>query len=160
MMIAFMISTRTATASDAEAIARLVNTAFLVEQFFIERDRTNPPTVRALLEKGNFLLAEEGAELVGCVYFEMQGERGYFGMLSIDPPRQGAGVGHRLVNEVEKGFREAGCKYCDLKIVDVRTELHDLYCRWGYADTGTAVYDDPTPTKIPVHFVLMSKPLR
>jgi N-acetylglutamate synthase-like GNAT family acetyltransferase len=156
----FMISTRTATASDAEAIARLVNTAFLVEQFFIERDRTNPATVRALLEEGKFLLAEEGAELVGCVYFEMQGERGYFGMLSIDPARQGAGVGHRLVNEIEKRFREEGCKYSDLKIVDVRTDLHELYHRWGYADTGTAVYDDPTPTKIPVHFVLMSKPLR
>jgi N-acetylglutamate synthase-like GNAT family acetyltransferase len=154
-----MISTRTATASDAEAIARLVNTAFLIEQFFIVRDRTNPAVVRSLMEDGKFLLAEDGASLAGCVHFELHGDRGYFGMLSIEPARQGTGVGHRLVNEVEQYFRDAGCKFCDLKIVDVRTDLHDLYHRWGYVDTGTAVYDDPTPTKIPVHFILMSKRL-
>ncbi len=154
-----MISTRIADASDAPAVARLVNAAFLVEQFFIERDRTNPATVRALMQKGKFLLAEEGSTLLGCIYFELQGERGYFGMLSIEPTRQGTGVGHRLVNEIEKYFRDAGCKFCDLKIVNVRTELHDLYQRWGYSDTATAMYDDPTPTKIPVHFILMSKTL-
>ena len=88
---------------------------------------------------------------------EIRGERGYFGMLSIEPVRQGTGVGHRLANVVEQQFRDAGCKMSDLKIVNVRTELHVLYRRWGYVDTGTAVYDDPTPTKIPVHFITMSK---
>ena len=154
-----MISLRTANLADAEAIARLVNTAFLVEQFFIERDRTNPATVRGLMGSGEFLLAEDGATLVGCIHIERHGERGYFGMLSVDPQRQGTGVGHRLVNAVEKYFRDAGCKFCDMKIVDVRTDLHTLYTRWGYSETGTAPYDDPTPTKIPVHFVLMTKPL-
>jgi len=154
-----MISIRTAREGDADAIARLVNTAFLVEQFFIERDRTNPATVRGLMEKGKFLLAEDASTLVGCIYMELRGERGYFGMLSIDPSRQGMGVGHQLVNTVEKYFRDAGCKFSDLKIVDVRTDLHTLYHRWGYADSGTAIYDDPTPTKIPVHFITMSKPL-
>ena|SRR6202051_794885 len=154
-----MISIRTAKESDAGAIARLVNTAFLVEQFFIERDRTNSETVRSLLKKGNFLLAEDAPNLIGCIYVELRGERGYFGMLSIDPPRQGMGVGHQLVNAVEKYFREAGCKFSDMKIVNVRTELHALYHRWGYVDTGTGIYDDPKPTKIPVHFITMSKPL-
>ena len=154
-----MISIRTATQSDAGAIARLVNTAFLVEQFFIERDRTNPATVRSLMKKGKFLLAEDAPNLVGCIYMELRGERGYFGMLSIDPSRQGMGVGHQLVNAAEKTFREAGCKFCDLKIVNVRTDLHTLYHRWGYADASTAPYDDPTPTKIPVHFIKMSKSL-
>ncbi len=154
-----MISIRTAKESDADAIARLVNTAFLVEQFFIERDRTNPATVRGLMKKGKFLLAEDGENLVGGIYLEIRGERGYFGMLSIEPAHQGTGVGHRLVDAAETIFRGAGCKMSDLKIVNVRTDLYALYRRWGYADTGTAVYDDPTPTKIPVHFVTMSKPL-
>ena len=154
-----MLPTRTATESDAEAIARLVNTAFLVEKFFIERDRTNPSTVRSLMQKGQFLLAEDAANLVGTIYLELHGGRGYFGMLSIDPSRQGMGVGRQLVDAAEKIFREAGCKFSDLKIVNVRTDLHTLYHRWGYADAGTTVYDDPTPTKIPVHFILMTKPL-
>ena len=154
-----MLPTRTATESDAEAIARLVNTAFLVEKFFIERDRTNPSTVRSLMQKGQFLLAEDAANLVGTIYLELHGGRGYFGMLSIDPSRQGMGVGRQLVDAAEKIFRDAGCKFSDLKIVNVRTDLHTLYHRWGYLDTGTAVYDDPTPTKIPVHFIMMTKPL-
>lgn len=154
-----MISIRAATESDADAIARLVNAAFLVEQFFIERDRTNPDAVRQLMRKGKFLLAEDGPNLLGSIYAEVRGDRGYFGMLSIEPSRQRTGVGRRLADAVEKWFRDSGCKFSDLKIVNVRRELHDLYHRWGYLDTGTSVYDDPTPTKIPVHFILMSKPL-
>jgi ribosomal protein S18 acetylase RimI-like enzyme len=154
-----MISMRTARETDADAIARLINMAFLVEQFFIERDRTNPATVRVLMEEGNFLLAEDGPNLLGCVFIEVRGGRGYFGMLSIDPSRQRMGLGRQLIDTVEKYFRDAGCKFSDLKIVNVRTELHTLYRRWGYVDTGTAIYDDPTPTKLPVHFITMSKPL-
>jgi N-acetylglutamate synthase-like GNAT family acetyltransferase len=154
-----MISFRDARTDDAEDIARLINNAFLVEQFFIERDRTNPATVRSLMQKGKFLLAEDGPSLVGCIHLELRGERGYFGMLSINPSRQRMGVGRQLVDAVEKYFRDAGCKFSDMKIVNVRTDLHTLYHRWGYVDTGTAVYDDPTPTKIPVHFITMSKPL-
>lgn len=154
-----MIDIRIATENDVDAIAHLVNQAFLVEQFFIERDRTNPATVRSLMEKGMFLLAEEDSYLVGCVYAELKFDHGYFGMLSIDPSRQGEGIGGRLVQAVEKYFQDAGCKFSDLKIVNVRTELHDMYKRWGYEDQGTDIYDDPTPTKIHVHFINMSKPL-
>ncbi|MBZ5641940.1 MAG: GNAT family N-acetyltransferase [Acidobacteriia bacterium] len=154
-----MISIRDANANDAVAIARLVNTAFLVEQFFIERDRTNPEVVRGMMKKGKFLLAEDEHSLVGSIYVELRGERGYFGMLSIEPSRQGMGVGHRLVDAAENYFLDAGCMWSDLIIVNVRTELLALYGRWGYKETGTAPYDDPHPTKIPVHFILMSKPL-
>jgi GNAT superfamily N-acetyltransferase len=148
---------RTGTEADSDSIARLVNTAFLVERFFIERDRTNPATIRSMMTKGKFLLLEDEQTLVGSIYAELRGERGYFGMLSIDPSCQGKGLGHQLVRAVEKYFRDAGCKFSDLKIVNVRGDLHDLYHRWGYVDTGSDVYDDPTPTKIPVHFINMSK---
>lgn len=154
-----MITFRFAANVDAEAVARLVNAAFVAEQFFIERDRTDPETVCSLLEDGQFLLAEDGQELVGCVHLELRGPRGYFGMLSIEPSRQRQGIGRRLIEQTEKYFKDSGCKFCDLKIVNVRTELHDIYRKLGYADTGASEYDDPHPTKIPVHFIHMSKPL-
>jgi len=154
-----MISIRRATEADANSITRLVNIAFLAERFFIERDRTDPGTVRSLMENGHFLLAEDASNLVGCVHVELHGARGYFGMLSIEPSQQRKGIGRRLIDAVEKYFRDSGCKFCDLKIVNVRTELHDIYQKLGYADTGTSEYDDPAPTKIPVRFVHMSKPL-
>lgn len=154
-----MISLRLGTHRDAEAIARVVNDAFIAERFFIERDRTDPETVCSLMQNGQFLLAEEAHHLVGCVHLELHGERGYFGMLSVEPSRQRTGVGRRLIDAVEKYFRESGCKFCDLKIVNVRTELSDIYHNMGYTDTGTAEYDDPHPTKIPVHFINMTKRL-
>jgi GNAT superfamily N-acetyltransferase len=154
-----MITFRFAANVDAEAVARLVNAAFVAEQFFIERDRTDPQTVCSLLEDGQFLLAEDGQELAGCVHLELRGPRGYFGMLSIEPSRQRQGIGRRLIEQLENYFKDSGCKFCDLKIVNVRTELHDIYRKLGYADTGASEYDDPHPTKIPVHFIHMSKPL-
>jgi GNAT superfamily N-acetyltransferase len=154
-----MLSFRDATANDADAVAKLINTAFLVERFFIERDRTDPETVRHLMTKGKFLLAEEGSNLAACVYLELRNDRGYFGMLSVEPSRQGKGVGRQLIAAAENYFRGAGCRYSELKIVNVRTELLELYTRLGYVETGAAIYNDPTPTKIPVHFIEMSKHL-
>jgi GNAT superfamily N-acetyltransferase len=154
-----MITFRFAAQSDAEAVTRVVNAAFVAERFFIERDRTDPDTVRGLLEDGQFLLAEDGPELVGCVHLELHGTRGYFGMLSIEPERQKQGIGRLLIDRLEKYFKDSGCKFCDLKIVNVRTDLHGIYHKLGYADTGASEYDDPHPTKIPVHFIHMSKPL-
>ena len=61
-----MISIRDANESDVPAIVRLVNTAFLVEQFFIERDRTNPEMVRSLMEKGNFCWPKTARRLPGA----------------------------------------------------------------------------------------------
>ena len=154
-----MISIRNANPNDVAAIVRLVNTAFLVELFFIERDRTNPEMVRGLMEKGKFLLAEDGQMLAGCVYVELRGERGYLGMLSVEPARQKQGLGRQLMAAAENYFREAGCRFSDLLIVNVRTDLLKMYHQLGYVETGTSPYENRFPTKMPVHFIAMSKPL-
>lgn len=80
---------RIAESADAEALSRLINAAFVVEQPFIEGERTDPDGVRAYMAKGKFLLAEDSVGLVGCVYVELRGERGYLGLLGVDPARQG-----------------------------------------------------------------------
>lgn len=76
---------RFAETSDAPAIAALVNNAFRPERFYIKADRTSPEKVGALLEKGKFLLLLENEKLAACVYAELRGERGYFGLLAVDP---------------------------------------------------------------------------
>ena len=154
-----MISIRTALPTDVPTIVRLVNTAFLVEQFFIERDRTDPQMVAELMEKGKFLLAEDGATPLASIYLELQGARGYFGMLSVDPAQQRKGVGRMLVAAAENFFREAGCRFSDLRIVSARTDLLPYYTRLGYRETGTAPYVATVPVKMPVHFIDMSKSL-
>ncbi len=150
---------RQAEPTDAEAIAALVNAAFRVERFFIEGDRTNPEQVRTLLESGVFLLAEEGGKLAGCVYVELRGAQGYFGLLAIDPERQKTGLGKRLVAAAEAYCRAAGCREMELQIVNVRAELPGYYQRLGYQETGVAPFKANHQPNIPCHFVKMSKPL-
>jgi GNAT superfamily N-acetyltransferase len=154
------IRTRTAELVDAENIARLVNIAFRTERFFIDADRTDPDKVRALLQKGKFLLAEEVSKLVGCVYVELRGERGYFGLLAVDPARQHSGMGSFLIEAAEDYCCAAGCLFMDLTIVNLRKELPGYYRRRGYVENGTLPFpEDQHPPKIPCHLVRMSKPL-
>ena len=89
---------RTAAPSDASAVAALISLAYRVEDFFTIGDRTNEDDVRTRMKKSTFLLLEDGSgAMAGCVYVDVRGDTGYFGMLSVDPARQGQGLGSRLI---------------------------------------------------------------
>jgi GNAT superfamily N-acetyltransferase len=150
---------RTAELADATAIARLVNAAFRPERFFIDTDRTDPEKVGALLQKGKFLLCFEDGVLAGCVYAELRGERGYFGLLAVDPQRQRSGIGACLIAAAEQHCRSAGCRFMDLTFVNVRQELPAYYRHLGYVENGNLPFPADQATKIPVHLVQMSKAL-
>jgi GNAT superfamily N-acetyltransferase len=153
------METRTAQLEDAGNIARLVNVAFRPERFFIDADRTNPEKIRALMPKGQFLLTEEAGVLVGCVYVELRDERGYFGLLAVDPALQRSGLGSRLVATAEEYCRSAGCRFMDLTIVNLRAELPPFYQRLGYVESGTLPFPPDQHPNQPCHLVRMSKPL-
>ena len=150
---------RVASLADVEALARLINAAFRVEQPFIEGDRINPDGVRAYMEKGKFLLAEDATGLAGCVYVELRGDRGYLGLLGVDPSHQGTGLGRKLMDAAENFFRRAGCVAVDLRVVSARAPLPSFYRHLGYLETGTAPFAPDVPAKIPCHYILMSKTL-
>ena len=151
---------RSATIADARAIAHLVNDAFRLERLvFTTEDRTNPEEVRNMLQKGEFLLAEDGWALVGCVYLEPQGERCYLGLLSIDPARQRAGLGTWLMAAAEERCRNTGIRRIDLRFVNLRKGLPEYYRRLGYIKNGTAPFPSHVKTTQPCHFINMSKKL-
>ena len=151
---------RAATPADSERISRLVNDAFRPERFFIDADRTSPEKIATLLEKGKFLLAEEAGKLLGCVYIELRGVRGYFGLLAVEPARQRDGLGSRLIELAEDDCRAAGCRFMDLTMVNLRTELYGYYKNRGYKEDGVLPFPkDQHPPKIPCHLVRMTKPL-
>lgn len=145
--------------ADVPSIARLVNDAFRSERFFIDADRTNSEKVMALLQTGKFLLLFDGDVLTGCVYAELRGERGYFGLLAVDTKRQRLGLGGRLIAAAEDYCRSAGCRFMDLTFVNVRKELPGYYGRFGYVENGTLPFPPEQIAKIPVHLVRMSRPL-
>ncbi len=151
---------RKAGKDDLSAILSLVNEAFVVERFFLARERTNSEQLSQLFEKGVFLLAEDSSRaLAGLIYVELRGERGYFGMLSVDPQRQRAGLGKLLVAAAEDYARQRGCEAMEITVVNLRTELPPFYSRLGYAETGTAPLHEGMRVTQPAHLIRMSKPL-
>ena len=151
---------RVTTASDAEAITAVINSAFRkAESFLIDRDRITIEEVQSLLNKGRFLVADDNGVLAGCVYVELRGERAYLGLLSVDPRRQNGGLGSMLMNAAEDYCAQFGCRFMDLRIVNVREELPSFYRRRGYVENGTDPFTPGLNPKVPCHFVKMSKPL-
>jgi GNAT superfamily N-acetyltransferase len=151
---------RFATEADTEALVPLINAAFQSEKFFKVGERTDAAEVSAHLKSGRFLLLEDEAGIAGCVYIEVKGERGYFGLLAVDPARQRSGIGRRLIAAAEEFCREQGCRFMDITIVNLRTELPPLYEKLGYRITGTAPFpEEQMPVRVPCSFILMEKEL-
>ena len=153
---------RLAKSRDAEAIVAVINAAFCrAESFLIDRDRIDLETVCSLLQKGKFLVAdsEDSRVLLGCVYVELKDHRAYLGLLAVNPERQKAGLGSQLMTAAENYCAHSGCRFMDLRIINVRQELPSFYRKRGYVETGTAPFPQDLNPKVPCHFVEMSKPL-
>lgn len=168
-----VITVRIATTDDVPALVRLINRAYLVEQFFVTGDRTSADEIHERLSRpgGRFLVIDDDRghdtdagrsgrpALAGAVYAQAKGQRGYLAMLSVDPSRQKAGLSRRLIAAAEQYCREASCRFLDLDIVNLRTELPAFYARFGFVPFDTAPFNDPHRLTRPAHLVLMTKPL-
>jgi GNAT superfamily N-acetyltransferase len=150
---------RPAVPADVEPLSALINIVFRVELPFIAGDRINPDGVREYMKKGKFLLAEDSAGLAGCVYVELRGDHGYLGLLGVEPHRQGTGLGRRLMDASENYFRKSGCVAIDLRIISARAPLPPFYRHLGYLETGIAPIPSEVQTKVPCHYIEMSKSL-
>jgi ribosomal protein S18 acetylase RimI-like enzyme len=150
-----------ATVADIPSVVRVVNAAFAVETF-IEGLRTNYDEVQRLMDCGTFIVARErNGEIVAAVYTEAGDKRGYFGMLAVNPERQGTGLGRTMVYAAEEHLRQQGCERVDITVLNLRTELFPFYTRLGYTVTGTVDYHKRHALKPGVVCVqiVMSKPL-
>ena len=158
---------RIATDADVPELARVINLAYHVEAEMFHGQRTNEADVRERLGRPNatFLVLDDDTadgrpgRLVGAVYVQVTERRGYFGMLAVDPSRQGQGLGRVLVRAVEDHCAKAGCVDLDLDVVDLRAELPGFYNALGFTRIGAMPYPDPSHTKQPVTLIQMIKAL-
>ena len=150
---------RVARTDDASAVATLITLAYRVEDFFIDGDRTDAADVRRLMQHGVFLVLDASGVMIGAVYVKVRADSGYFGMLAVDPSRQGEGLGRRLIEAAEEWCRSAGCTEMEIEVVSLRTELPPLYERFGYVLSGTRPFADAHKSRIPCEFLVMKKEL-
>jgi GNAT superfamily N-acetyltransferase len=171
------LSFRAAQPADVDAIVALVESAYrgdvskqgwTTEADFLEGQRTDPDSVRGLLDKdgSRVLLAERNGRMLACCHIERQGEAGYFGMFSVVPTLQGGGVGKALLAEAERvALNEWDCVRMEMTVIDIRDELVAWYERRGYTRTGVKKpfpYGDARfgiPKRDDLRFEILAKPL-
>lgn len=139
---------RRATADDIDAVVALVESAYrgdasragwTTEADLLDGRRTGADDIRACLDRARsvIVLAERGGQLVACAHVAVEDDAGYFGMFSVVPTLQGAGVGKRVLAEAERIVRdEFGLARMRMTVIDVRDELIGFYQRRGYRRTG------------------------
>jgi len=155
------ITIRVATQHDAPAMIPLINEAFLVEDF-LEGTRTDAERMAKSMETGQLLVAEDSAgKIVATIYIELHGQRGYFGMLAVDPSQQGKGLGRLMIDAAEDYCRKRGCNYMDIKVLSLRKGLPKYYRQFGYIETGTDGFRPSRLFKpgVECHCIVMSKKL-
>ncbi len=139
---------RAATAADAEAIIALVESAYrgdasragwTTEADFLDGRRTGADDVLAQIARSQsrILLAEKEQALLACAQAAVEDGAGYFGMFSVQPGLQNAGIGRAMLAEAERIAREEwGLSMMRMTVIDIRAELIAWYERRGYRRTG------------------------
>jgi N-acetylglutamate synthase-like GNAT family acetyltransferase len=140
---------RKAVNEDADAITRLVNSAYrgesskrgwTTEADLLGGQRTDPDSIREMVRSSQtaiLLMESVTGDLLGCVSLTRESsETCYLGMLTIDPALQTAGLGKQLLAHAEETASQWGHQIMRMRVIDSRSELISFYERRGYALTG------------------------
>ncbi|WP_396593293.1 GNAT family N-acetyltransferase [Brevundimonas sp. R86498] len=169
---------RDAVASDIPALHRLIESAYrgessragwTTEADLLEGQRTDPDELAGILADPDqaLLTGWRDGSLVASVLIARRGETlGYFGMLSVDPGLQSAGLGRRMVAAAETALADRfEVRRIRIQVFPQRATLIGWYRRLGYGETGETIpfpYDDPRlglPLLDDLHFAVMEKVL-
>lgn len=169
---------RTASLADTDAIVALVESAYrgdasrrgwTTEADFLGGRRTGADDVIACLlrARSRIVLAERDSTLLACAHVADEDGAGYFGMFSVRPELQGAGIGKQVLAECERIARdEWNLPAMRMTVIDIRDELIAFYERRGYRRTGILKpfpYGDARfglPTRDDLRFEVLEKELR
>ncbi len=139
---------RAGTAADVPALHALVERAYrgdsakagwTHEADLLGGQRTDVDALAGMLADPDqhLLVALDGDALTGCVAVTRKPDgRGYLGLLTVDPQRQAAGLGRRLIAAAEDCGRGFGASVMEMTVIASRGELIAWYERRGYGLTG------------------------
>jgi len=107
------VEIRSSTAADVDAILALWRRGGVDHEEAHDRDEI----VTKLGYDGDlFLVALDGAAIVGSVMGTYDGHRGRVKRCVVDPRQQGSGLGRQLMNELERRFLDRGITELRLEV--------------------------------------------
>ena len=144
-----LLCLRRATLADLPALHALIQRSYRGETArggwsheadLVQGERISHQDLAALIDSAQdrFLVAENAGTLIGCVHIcAKTATTSYFGLLTVDPGRQAAGLGKRLIGAAEATARQDfGATEMELTVLSTRAELIAYYQRRGYHPTG------------------------
>lgn len=168
---------RDATIADIPDLVALVTSAYrgeasragwTTEADILDGNRIDPDVLRHDIERprSRIVLAESDGTMLACAHIAEQDGAGYFGMFSVRPGLQGAGLGKALLAECERIVRDAWrLPAMRMTVIDIRDALIAFYERRGYRRTGVFKpfpYGDERygiPLRDDLRFEVLEKPL-
>lgn len=168
---------RNATAADVDALVALVTSAYrgevskqgwTTEADILDGHRIDREVLLRDIQRprSRVLLAEREDALLACAHVAEEDGAGYFGMFSVRPDLQGAGLGKLLLAESERVVRDDWhLPAMRMTVIDIRDELIAFYERRGYRRTGIYKpfpYGDArfgTPKRDDLRFEVLEKAL-
>jgi ribosomal protein S18 acetylase RimI-like enzyme len=171
------LSFRAGTVADTDTVVALVESAYrgdasrvgwTTEADLLDGRRTGADDIAAILARprSRLLLAEQDGELLACAHVADEDGAGYFGMFSVRPNLQNAGIGKQVLAEAERIAREEWqLPAMRMTVIDVRDALIAWYERRGYRRTGKRKpfpYGDERfgiPKRDDLRFEILEKPL-
>ena len=166
-----------ATSDDLPALHALVESAYRGESArrgwsheadLLEGQRTDLAALEATLAdpEQHLLVFRDNEVLRACVALTAKGDGlAYLGMLTVDPKRQGAGLGRLILAAAEEHAAAFGASRVEMTVIAQRSELIAWYERRGYALTGEQrpfPHGDPRfglPRRDDLIFAVMEKTL-
>ena len=140
---------RHATQADVPALKTLIESGYrgdaaragwTNEADLLAGERITPEELSAMIAAPVqlFILATDGAALVGCVALTALSDScAYLGLLCVSPARQAGGLGRALIAQAEACARDTlGANTLEMTVISRRGELIAYYQRRGYMVTG------------------------
>lgn len=117
--------------------------------------RLTPENLAEKARAETVFLATAGKELLGCVFVAEKADHFYVGKLAVARAAQGAGIGRRLLAEVERFARDSGKPVLELQTRVELTANQRAFGRLGFVETErTAHAGFERPTAITMRKVL------
>jgi GNAT superfamily N-acetyltransferase len=144
-----------ASLSQQEAIERLMRDAFTPYVKKLGRGPIAGPSswLEAAIGHGDIYVGLDETEIVGVVATSRRGDELVIAGLAVDPPRQGAGIGSWLLDQIEQTARSDQVKALSLQTPEMMPDLLRFYYRHGFLETRKALPTHGKDNHLRVHMM-------